>query len=64
MVGGFSGGYCDYGGGCWPVLWWLAGVVVGLLGGGWVFFLGAMAGFVWCRGGLVVVVVVGWMRFL
>ena len=45
--------------------------MVGLLGGGWVFFLGAMAGFVWChgeffwcRGGLVAVVVVGWMRFL
>ena len=47
--------------------------MVGLLGGGWVFFLGAMAGFVWCHGGLVVVVwvvgnlvvvwVVGRMRF-
>ena len=25
--------------------------MVGLLGGGWVFFLGAVARFVWCCGG-------------
>ena len=32
--------------------WWLlADVVVGLLGGGWVFFLGAVARYVWCCGG-------------
>ena len=31
--------------------WWLlAGVVVGLLGGGWVFFPWCCGGFFWCRG--------------
>ena len=49
-------------------MWWVCLVVARF------FFLGAMARFVWCRGGLVVVVwlvgnlvvvwVVGWMRFL
>ena len=72
---GFGGGYCDYGDGCWPVLCLVCLVEAGFVWGrGWVFFLGAMARFVWCRGGLVVVVwvvgnlvvvwVVGWMRFL
>ena len=28
--GGWHGcGYCDYGGGCWPVPWWVCLVVVG-----------------------------------
>ena len=49
-------------------VWWVCLVVARFS------FLGAVAGFVWCHGGLVVVVwvvgnlvvlwVVGWMRFL
>ena len=27
--GWHGGGYCDYGGGCWPVPWWVCLVVVG-----------------------------------
>ena len=63
-----GGGYCDYGGGCWLVPCWVCLVVAGF------FFLGVVARFAWCCGGLVVVVwvvgnlvvvgVMGWIRVL
>ena len=55
LVVGFCGGYCDYGGGCWPVLWYVCLVVAGFfslvpwlgLFGAMVSFFGAVVGWWW-----------------